>query len=123
MKPDIIQIERNPLRTCLEETDFCKNIGFELQAYSPLCKMDSRISNSDIIKNLANKYGKSIGQVVLRWHIDTGCIPIFTTTKDARVKEYTDIMDFHLLPDDILQINSLNEDYKMYLEACACPGF
>jgi diketogulonate reductase-like aldo/keto reductase len=121
--PDIIQIERNPLRVCASETKFCREQGFLLQAYSPLCKMDTRIRDSEILKKIAEKYAKNIGQIVMRWHIDSGYIPIFTSTKPMRVKEYLDIFDFQLSSEEILEINSLNEDYKMYLEACACPGF
>ena len=122
-KPDIVQIERHPLNVFSEEVSFCGEKGVEIQAYSPLCKMDDRIKDSRIIKDIAEKYGKDTGQVVLRWHLDTGVIPIFTTTKTSRVDTYSMIDDFSLSTDEIDAISSLNEDYKMYLESMACPGF
>lgn len=122
-RPDIVQVERNPLRTCLREIDFCQKNGIEFQAYSPLCKMDSRISESKAIQRIATKYKKSVGQIVMRWHIDTGCIPVFTSQKEERIKEYSDIFDFELLPDEIADISSHNVNYKMYLESIVCPGF
>ena len=94
--PQIIQIERNPLRTCAQEIEVCHEYGIEVQAYSPLCKMDERIANSTILMEIARKYKKSIGQIVLRWHLDTGVIPVFTSTKQSRIMEYTDIFSFHL---------------------------
>jgi len=121
--PEIIQIERHPLRTCENEISFCKKHGIIVQAYSPLCKMDTRIRDSADLKSIAEKYQKSIGQTVLRWHLDTGTIPVFTSTKLSRISEYTNIMNFNLSKADIDAISSMNIDYKMYLESCACPGF
>lgn len=121
--PDIVQIERNPLRTCEREIAFCKQKGIKIQAYSPLCKMDKRLSESTILKKIAEKYDKNIGQVILRWHIDTGVVPIFTSTKEQRILQYTELFDFGLDKDEIAEISALNINYKIYLESCYCPGF
>lgn len=121
--PQVIQIERNPLRICEKEVLFCNEHGIEVQAYSPLCKMDERIRNSTVIRNIAAKYYKSEGQVVLRWHQDTGVVPVFTSTKPQRILEYADIFDFSLTEEEKIEISSLNENYKMYLESWLCPGF
>ena len=122
-KPDIIQIERNPLRTCMDEIKVAQSAGIEMQAYSPLCKMDERLKNSEILSDLEKKYNKNIGQIILKWHLQTGYTPIFTTTKVFRVKEYTDIFEFDLTADEIDDITALNVNYKIYLESCICPGF
>lgn len=122
-EPDIIQIERHPLNNFEKEVAFCIDNGMEIQAYSPLCKMDERIKNNEKIQRIAKKYGKDEGQVVLRWHLDTGVTPIFTTTKTSRVETYAHIDDFRLTKEEIGEVNSLNENYKMYLESVSCPGF
>lgn len=122
-KPEIIHIERNPLRVCEREIKICRDNGIEIQAYSPLCKMNKKIKDSTVLSQIAHKYNKNIGQIVMRWHIDTGVIPIYTTTRENRVREYTDIYDFELSENEVKSINELNENYKMYLEAWACPGF
>ena len=121
--PQIVQVERNPLRICKEEVALCKENEIEIQAYSSLCKMDSRIKDSAEVNRIAEAHNKSVGQIVLRWHLDTGVIPIFTSTKPQRIKEYTDIFDFKLSKREIDIIDSLNENYKMFLESCICPGF
>lgn len=121
--PEIIQIERNPLRVCREETAFCAEHGMAVQAYSPLCKMDDRIRDSRVLQELSKRHGKSVGQIVLRWHLDTGVTPVFTSTKESRIAEYSSIFDFRLSQEEIASISGLNLDYKMYLESFACPGF
>lgn len=121
--PDVIQIERNPLRTCEREIAFCKQNNVDVQAYSPLCKMDKRLSESPIIKAISEKYNKNIGQIILRWHIDTGVMPVFTSTKEQRIREYTELFDFSLNEHEIANISAMNINYKFYLESCLCPGF
>lgn len=121
--PDLIQIERNPLRTCEKEISFCREHGIEVQAYSPLCKMDERLRDSEILRQISQVREKSLGQTVLRWHIDTGVTPVFTSTKPERVREYAAIEDFSLTQEEVFAMSSLNENYKMYLESWSCPGF
>lgn len=123
IRPHIVQIERNPLRVCEEEIKICRENGIEIQAYSPLCKMDDRIKDSALLERLAEKYKKNIGQIVMRWHLDSDVTPVFTTKKESRIKEYADIFGFSLQPKDVEAINAMNENYKMYLESCICPGF
>ena len=121
--PDFIQIERHPLRTCKKEVEYCHDKGIEIQAYSPLCKMHKKIAESPALQCIAEKYGRNIGQVVLRWQIDSGVVPIFTSRKIHRIQEYASLNDFSLKPDEMESVDSLNQNYKMYLESFACPGY
>lgn len=123
MAPDYIQIERHPLMVFEDEINFCKANNINVQAYSPLCKMHANLKDSSTLKLYSEKYGKSIGQVILRWHVDTGVIPVFTSRKPERVVEYLNIFDFKLNDEDIKSICGLNENYKLCLESFACPGF
>lgn len=120
--PEIVQIERNPLNVMEKEVFFADEKDIWFQAYSPLCKMDERIKESADLNNIAEKYNKNIGQVVLRWHIDTGVSPIFTSKKSSRIEEYADLFDFRLNNEEIECISALNVNYKMYLESFQCPG-
>lgn len=121
--PDIVQIERHPLNTFERETQFCKEKGIVLQDYSPLCKMHPRIRNNQQIQGIASKYKRSIGQIIFRWHLDTGGIPVFTSTKPERISQYSKIDDFSLTPSEIDIISTLNCNHKLYLESLVCPGF
>lgn len=120
--PQVVQNEISPLRTCEEELNFFKSINVIVQAYSPLCRMNERIRKSEELKVLSEKYKKDIGQIILRWHIDRGIIPVFTSTNPERIKSNLDIFDFYLYDKDIKLINSMNQDYKIFLESYGCPG-
>ena len=121
--PDILQIERHPLNTFAEEVAFCRENSVELQDYSPLCKMHPILRDNKQLATLSEKYGKSIGLIILRWHIDTGATPIFTSKKESRVDEYAGIEDFELSKSDCDIISALNINHKLYLESLICPGF
>lgn len=122
-KIDIVQIERHPLRNCNEDISFFKSQGIVVQAYSPLCKMNKKIQDNKILQLLADRYECNIGQLIMRWHMDTGVVPIFTTKKISRVREYSKIYEFMLQLEDIELINEVNENYKLYLESWLCPGY
>ena len=121
--PEVLQIERHPLNTFMDEAVFCRNNGIELQDYSPLCKMHPQLSDSQLLKDIARKYNRSVGLIILRWHIDTGAIPVFTSKKASRIEEYADIDSFMLSDEDCALIASLNVNHKLYLESLICPGF
>lgn len=123
IKPDILQIERHPLNTFEEERTFCKQHNVMLQDYSPLCKMHPQISENTKLRNIAQKYNRNVGQIILRWHIDTGAYPVFTSTKPERIIQYSQLDDFSLTQDEINSISSFNCNHKLYLESLACPGF
>lgn len=121
--PKVIQIERHPLCICESEMIFCKKHNIKILSYSPLCRMHPDIKNSEALIQIAKKYNKNIGQVVLRWQIDTGCHPVFMSKKPTRITENANIMDFSLEASEIEQINQLNKDYKIFLTSWGCPGF
>ena len=121
--PDILQIERHPLNTFRDEVEWCVEKGITLQDYSPLCKMHPLIKSNDLVASIAEKYSKNVGQIILRWHIDTGAIPVFTSKNCERIRQYSEIWDFALSKEEIETIYRINRNHKLYLESLICPGF
>lgn len=121
--PEIVQIERHPLNTFRNEAEWCVKNDVILQDYSPLCKMHPAIRDNSCIKAIAEKYGKNTGQIILRWHIDTGAIPVFTSKSTERIKQYSELFDFKLSQGDIEAIYDINCNHKLYLESLICPEF
>lgn len=107
VKPAINQIERHPMFQQQELVDFCKENDIAVMAYSPVARMDKRLHDSPVLKEIAEKYGKTTSQVILRWDIDTGCIPIPASSSYKHIAENYDIFDFVLTEEDINAINSL----------------
>lgn len=123
LEPMVIQNERHPLRDDYVVMNYCKKKEISYQSYSPLGRMIDEIKNSKIIYDLSMKYNRTPGQIIIRWQIDSGCIPVFMTTKKQRVINYSKVFDFSLEKEDILQISFLNKNHKIFLESISCPGY
>ncbi|MDD3414647.1 MAG: aldo/keto reductase [Lachnospiraceae bacterium] len=122
IQPDIIQNEISPLNTDRNATDFFIKHGIYIEAYSPLCRMDSRIKENIRIKSIADAHSVDVARVVLKWHIQKNISPIFTSKKAERIVSNTKL-DFELQPDEIDFIDSLNENYKIFPISHGCPGY
>ena len=121
--PHCVQFEHHPMRTADDILKFCHDHRIAIQAYSPLCRMIAPIKNSPILKEIAERTGKTIGQVILRWHYQHKTVPCFKSVKAERLSENFNIWDFELTEEDMHLINSMDEDYKYHLESASCPGF
>lgn len=124
LKPMVHQMEYHPLRTAVDVVELMKNSGISMQAYAPFCRFVPTLKDSIVLKDIASKYGKTIGQVVLRWHIQQGNVmPVFKSYNIQRFRENVNVFDFSLSEEEMQQIYSLNQDYKYHLESINCPGY
>ena len=121
--PDFIQNEIHPLNNCDEVVNWCNEKHINIMAYSPLCRMNAKILESSTLKEMSVKYNKTIGQIILRWHLERNVIPVFMTHKPKRIAENTSIKDFSLDENEIERINAMNENYKIFLESNGCPAY
>ena len=108
VKPMINQFEHHPLFQQKELVEMCKQENIQVMSYSPLARMDEQLNANSVLTRIAEKYGKTVNQVVLRWNIDTNCIPIPASSSEKHIKENFDIFDFKLTQEDIEEINQLD---------------
>ena len=90
--------------------------------YSPLMDVAAHRISEDALRPIMDKYNKSLAQVVLRWNIERGCIPLPKTQKLKRLKENCEIFDFSLTKEEVDTISSLNYDFQYLPESKICPG-
>ncbi|MCR5704357.1 MAG: aldo/keto reductase [Eubacterium sp.] len=107
VKPAINQFERHPLFQQQDLVNFCHANEVAVMAYSPVARMDKGLQESPILKEIAEKYNKTVNQVILRWDVDTNCIPIPASSSEKHINENYDIFDFELNKSEIEKINSL----------------
>ena len=113
VKPAINQFERHPMFQQQELVDFCHENDIVVMAYSPVARMDIRLHENPIIKEIADKYGKTTSQVILRWDIETGCIPIPASSSEKHIADNFDVFNFALNDDEIQAINSLEAGMRI----------
>lgn len=123
IKPHCVQFELHPMRTADDIVAFCKEHEIAIQAYSPLCRMIPRIKESPVLHSIAEHHHRSVAQIILRWHIQRGSVPVFRSGSPVRLAENFAVWDFELTPQEMEQIHGLDEDYKYHLESASCPGF
>ncbi|MCH5464873.1 aldo/keto reductase [Levilactobacillus tujiorum] len=109
VKPMVNQIERHPYKVQAELGQFDADNGLVNEGYSPIGH-GHLILEDPVITKLAEKYGKSPAQVVLRWQLDTGFVVFPKSSKPARVKENFEISGFNLTDAEIAEINALDQD-------------
>lgn len=76
IKPMINQFELHPMFRQKELCEYCEKQGIAIMSYSPLARMNKNLFASEIIQGLAEKHNKEIAQIILRWNIQHGYIPI-----------------------------------------------
>ncbi len=107
--PAVNQVEFHPFiyEDQKELLAFCKNHDIVLEAYSPLAH-GARIEEP-AITTLAQKYGKTNGQILLRWAVQHGTVPLPKSTNPQHIKENLAIFDFDLSATDMTAINKLSD--------------
>ena len=111
--PAIDQFEIHPLFTQKPLVDFCHQHGIVVQAYTPLARNDDRLRSNLILRGIAQKYGKTIQQVILRWDVQLKQIPIPRSLNPERQKQNIDIFDFCLTDEEIKAIDSININSRL----------
>ncbi|MCY9090307.1 glyoxal/methylglyoxal reductase [Bacillus mojavensis] len=111
IKPMVNQVEFHPRLTQKELRDYCKAQGIQLEAWSPL--MQGQLLDNDVLTQIAEKYNKSVAQVILRWDLQHEIVTIPKSIKEHRIIENADIFDFELSQEDMDKIDALNQDERV----------
>ena len=105
--PMVNQIEIHPQSSKNDMLSYCEENNIQLVAWSPI--MRGKLFSNELMIGLAEKYKKTIAQIILRWHMQRGVIPIPKSSNEERIKENLSIFDFELSNDDMMIIDLLNE--------------
>ena len=108
IKPMVNQIETNVWFQRKEEEDFLKKEGIAHEAWAPFAEGNNDVFNAPVLKEIGEKYGKSTGQVMLRWLIQRDVIVIPKSVKKERIKQNIDVFDFELAADDMERIAAMD---------------
>lgn len=109
--PAVNQIECHPYLQQKELRAFCKEKGIYVEAYSPLMN-GKDVLEDEALKQLAEKKGKTIAQVILRWHLQSDMIVIPKSVTPSRIEENLNVFDFELTEDEMKIVDSLDRDLR-----------
>lgn len=105
IKPMVNLIRLCPGETQDELVEYCKAQGMVLEAYSPLG--NGKIFEVPEMKALADKYGKSIAQICIRWGLQQGYLPLPKSVTPSRIEDNLKVFDFELTDADVQLIANL----------------
>lgn len=114
IKPVLNQIETHVYNNQKEEQKHLDELGIILESWSPLAAAHKNIFADPVLLKIAEKHGKTVAQVVLRYLYERNIIIIPKTINIERMKENLDILDFKLDQDDIIEIESLNTNHSIF---------
>lgn len=110
--PTVNQVECHPYLQQQELKAYCAEKGIALQAYSPLMNGKTVLEDPTIVA-LAEKYGKTAAQIILRWHLQSDHLIIPKTVTPIRMTENIQLFDFELTAEDIAQITALDRGERV----------
>lgn len=114
IKPQMVQVEAHPYYPQTELKKVLAETGMGLMAWYPLGHGDKNLINEPVFTKLAEKYGKSNAQIILRWHVQSGNV-IFPGSKNpAHIRDNFNIFDFTLTDDEMTEIAAVDKNVRYY---------
>eukprot|EP01083_Nonionella_stella_P065652 172204_1 len=121
--PSVNQLELHPFAARSEIVNYCNKYNIRVSPFSPLCrggrkglfrglKQEISCYQHPIIRSLCDKYSKTPPQILLRWSVQNGFVPITNTTKRQRMVNNIKIFDFELTKNDMDLMALLNENVE-----------
>ena len=110
--PAVNQIEWTPFGHSPRMLDFCRDNEILIQAWSPLTR--ARRINDDKLCAMAARYGKTPSQIILRWNMQLGVVPLPKANHVSHLRDNLHVFDFELSPTDMARLNGLNEHYSSF---------
>ena len=116
VKPAINQIEVNPWYQQKSEVTFAQSDDIQVEAWAPFAEGKHQIFTNKVIAEIANKYGKSNGQVILRWLLQRGIVVIPKSVHKNRMAENINVFDFELKSDEMNALNNLDKGESQFFD-------
>jgi diketogulonate reductase-like aldo/keto reductase len=117
--PVVNQIELSPFLYQRELIEFCQARGIVVEAYAPLTAGD-KIEDRRLTA-LAKRTGRSKAQLLLRWSLQRGLVPIPKASSEAHLRENLSALDFELAAEDMVALDGLDEGYRSSWDPTGVP--
>lgn len=103
--PAVDQIEYHPGFLQQECVDYCKEKGIVVEAWSPLGR--GSVLFDELLMGLAEKYGSTVAQLVIRWVMQKGIVPLVKSVTPSRIEENYQVFDFQIMDEDMALIDGM----------------
>lgn len=114
VRPAVLQTEIHPYSQEKGLKEFLSKEDIVIQAWYPLGHGDAALLQEPVFAKLAEKYGKSNAQIILRWRIQAGNVVIPGSKNPEHIRANFDLFDFELTAEEMQEIQKLNKDKRYY---------
>ncbi|CAD0218696.1 aldo/keto reductase [Chryseobacterium sp. D764] len=114
--PAINQIETHPFHQQVETQNFLIENNVQIESWGPFAEGKNDIFNNEVLKTIAEKYNKSVAQVILNWLTSRNVIVIPKSVRKERMAENFDIFDFELSSEDMDAIATLDTESSLFFD-------
>lgn len=114
IKPMVNQIEVHPHHQQSESKKWHDKYGVQVEAWAPFGEGRGGMFELPELKTIGDKYGKTVAQVILRWHLQRGVVVIPKSTHIERMEENLSVFDFELTAEDMADIGALDKKQSSF---------
>lgn len=112
--PVVNQVECHPFYQQKELQCFLKEQNILMEAWAPFAEGKNQIFQNETLVRIGKSYGKSPAQIILRWNIQRGIIPLAKSVHRERIEQNLSVFDFELADEDMLVISQLDEGQTLF---------
>ena len=114
--PAVNQVEVHVFHQKQADQDYLASKGIQMESWGAFAEGKNDVFNNPDLQAIADKYGKTTAQVMLRWQLQRGIVSLSKSANPERVRQNFAIFDFELSDDDMAQIATLNTDTTVFAD-------
>ncbi|WP_419874242.1 aldo/keto reductase [Candidatus Pristimantibacillus sp. PTI5] len=112
--PAVNQVETHPFNQQIENAKFMKENNVQIESWAPFAEGKNNLFQNEVLVSIAQKYNKSVAQVVLRWLSQREVVVIPKSVRKERMIENFNIFDFELSQEDVESITALDTKQSLF---------
>lgn len=116
IKPILNQIEVNPFQQNKKDVAYFSDYGVQTEAWAPFAEGKNGLFSNEILKEIGDKYNKSIAQVVLRWLTQRHIVVVAKSVRPERMAQNLNVFDFKLTDKEMEKIASLDTNISQFFD-------
>ena len=116
VKPAVNQVEVNVFHQQIEAQTYNEKYGVQMEAWAPFAEGRNNMFTNPELKAIGDRYGKTIAQVILRWLVQRGIVPLAKSVKKERMQENINIFDFELSDEDMAVIAKMDKKESSFFD-------
>lgn len=116
VKPAVNQVEVNVFHQQTTAQTYNEKYEVQMEAWAPFAEGRNNMFTNPELKAIGDKYGKSIAQVILRWLVQRGIVPLAKSVKKERMQENINIFDFELSDEDMAVIAKMDKKESSFFD-------